>query len=247
MLKEKYSAIIFSVIIHLLLLLVLIYSAKKLPSTVKPNKIKPTAIKSFLYVKPKKPTTISTPTIDKTTTQVSTAKADPKVSNPKVAEKVKAKQPSTEKALPPNKSLTNTNKKLKASDTKVQIPSKKKFSSFEHLSRLKNKLDQQNRVQAFNEETKHRSVSSMHEPLPLVPKTIVPLTRDQQKELNTSTSHVSSITKNKNGTCTIHREQILGSPVEATTSMFACGEDDFDRSFRLHMQKVQSKLPIRQK
>jgi hypothetical protein len=75
-----------------------------------------------------------------------------------------------------------------------------------------------------------------------VPKPIVPLTIDQQKKLNTSSSHVGSITKNDNGTCTIQREQILGSPIEATTSYFGCGESKFDKSFREHMKKVQTKL-----
>ena len=82
------------------------------------------------------------------------------------------------------------------------------------------------------------------EPFP-VPKTLVPLTADQQHKLNTSTSHVGSITKNDNGTCTIQREQILGSPVAATTSYFSCGESKFDKSFREHMQKVQAKLVIK--
>jgi hypothetical protein len=51
-----------------------------------------------------------------------------------------------------------------------------------------------------------------------------------------------SITKHDNGTCIIEREQFLGSPVEGSTSAFACGESKFDKSFREHMRKVQNKI-----
>ena len=121
------------------------------------------------------------------------------------------------------------------------------FSSYDRLSRLRKNIESQQRQQAFGELTQKRSASNMDGEQFPVPKTIVPLTAEQQYILNTSTSHVGSITKNNNGTCTIYREQVLGSPVEATTSYFACGESDFDKSFREHMQKVQAKLSATKK
>ena len=125
---------------------------------------------------------------------------------------------------------------------KVAGASRGSFSSYDRLSRLRQKLDKQQSEQAFAELTQKRSTSIMDgEPFP-VPKTIVPLTVEQQHKLTTSTSHVGSITKNDDGTCTIYREQMLGSPVQATTSSFACGESTFDKSFREHMKKVQAKF-----
>jgi len=141
--------------------------------------------------------------------------------------------------------VTNTVKsETVTTKNKVLGASRSSVSSYDRLSRLRQKLDNQQREQAFTELTQQRSASVMDgEPFP-VPKTIVPLTVEQRQKLNTSSSHVGSITKNDNGTCTIYREQVLGSPVHATTASFACGESKFDKSFREHMEKVQAKLKV---
>jgi hypothetical protein len=140
------------------------------------------------------------------------------------------------------KAITKTVQKqpIKLPATTLKPTVKSGFSSYDRLTRLKNKIQKQQQEQAFNEATKQRSVSIMDAKPLLVPRTMVPLTREQQYQKNTSTSHVGSITKHDNGTCTIHREQILGSPVEATTSSFACGESKFDKHFKEHMQKVKN-------
>lgn len=133
---------------------------------------------------------------------------------------------------PPTQVTNAVKSKTVTTTNEVAGAKRSSFSSYDRLSRLRKKLDHQQRDQAFVELTQKRSTSIMDgEPLP-VPKTLVPLTVDQQHKLNTSSSHVGSMTKNDNGTCTIYREKTLGSPVEATTSSFACGENKFDKSFR---------------
>ncbi len=254
MLKGPYTAIIVSVLVHLLLLIALVYSSKNPPTVIKKEKVKSTAIKSFLYTAPKKiaakkvelkktpPKKIIEKKIVKSSQSQSIAKTIPVKPvvklTPTVNPATKAKSSQVTNAV---KSETVTTK------NKVSGESRGGFSSYDRLSRLRNKLKNQQRDQAFEELTQQRSVSIMDgDPLP-VPKAIIGLTREQEYKKNTSKSHVGSITKNDNGTCTIHREQILGSPVEATTSSFACGESKFDKSFREHMQKVQAKLNVPKK
>lgn len=249
MLKGPYTAIIASVILHLLLLLVLIYGATQQPRIIKQEKPKVKSIKSFLYSTPKKrvnePATIPKETVDRKTPQKQVASSEPVSSETPttVITKPPAKPVSEITLKPLSPQITNAVKsETVTTKNKVSGLSRGKFSSYDRLSRLREKLANQQRDQAFTEITQPRSNSVLDpEPFP-VPKTIVPLTVEQQKKLNTSSSHVGSITKNDNGTCTIYREQILGSPVHATTASFACGESKFDKSFREHMEKVQAKF-----
>jgi len=229
---------------------------------IKKEKVKATSIKSFLYTAPKKiaakkveltktpPKKIIEKKIVKSPQSQSIAKTIPvkPVAKPKPTPTVKA-TPTVKPATKVKSSQVTNAVKSETVTTKNKVSGESRggFSSYDRLSRLRNKLNNQQRDQAFEELTQQRSVSIMDgEPFP-VPKTTVPLTLEQQYEKNTSKSHVGSITKNDNGTCTIHREQILGSPVEATTSSFACGESKFDKSFREHMQKVQAKLNVHKK
>lgn len=83
----------------------------------------------------------------------------------------------------------------------------------------------------------------MHGEQTVVPPSLVKLTPEQARNKNTTKmSNDISITKHEDGTCTIDRAQFLGSPVEGSSSVFACGERKFDKSFREHMKKVQEKL-----
>lgn len=237
-LKGSYTAIFVSVIVHVLLLLALIFVAEKTPKTIKQDKPKATVIKSFLYSAPKKiaakKVIAKKVTIDKVVSDTKPAK-NPAPQISKLPHKPSTKETPTQ--------VTNAVKSdFNTTTNKVPGTSKGSFSSYDRLSRLRNKLDKQQREQAFADLTQQRSASIMDGEQFPVPETIVPLTREQKYIQNTSKSHVGSITKNDNGTCTIQREQILGSPVEATTSTFGCGESKFDKSFREHMQKVQAKL-----
>jgi hypothetical protein len=270
-LKGRYTAIVISVLLHLLVLFALTYSAIKQPKIIKLDKAKISPIKSFLYSVPKKTPNkkivnkpnIARKSIDekKSLRKIEPKKDAPKKSAPTEPLKVAITMPVTNSAKSaPNKTpnqvvtkalptqVTNAVKsETVTTKNKVVGASRSSFSSYDRLSSLRKKLDNQQREQAFSELTQNRSASMMDaEPFP-VPKTIVPLTVEQQKKLTTSTSHVGSITKNDDGTCTIYRAQMLGSPVQATTASFACGESQFDKSFRLHMKKVQVKLTVPKK
>jgi len=257
-LKGPYTAIIVSVLLHLIVLFVLIYGSPNSPKVLKQTKAKTSSIKSFLYSAPKKVPLKITP-LDQV---VAKRKPEKKIAPQKVvAKKVSSKQTQAKElsSKNPRKRPNKPAKKTLAQEKPTQITnavksetvttknkvagtSRGSFSSYDRLSRLRKKLANEQRDEAFAELTQKRSFSMMDgDPFP-VPKTTVPLTKEQQYEKNTSKSHVGSITKNDNGTCTIHREQMLGSPVEATTASFACGESKFDKSFREHMQKVQVKL-----
>jgi len=246
-LKGSYTAISVSVIVHILLLLALILGSEKSPKLTTKDTPKVRVIKSFLYTSPKKTPEKSVPQKAQLENVITENKPPQKADSKKLApNKITTKQAATNKPTESKPLSTQVTNAVK-SDTvttknKVAGKSRGGFSSYDRLSRLRKKLETQQRDEAFAELTQKRSASIMDgEPFP-VPKTTVPLTREQKHKLNTSNSHVGSITKNDNGTCTIYREQILGSPVEATTSSFACGESKFDKSFREHMQKVQAKL-----
>lgn len=255
MLKGPYTAIVISVILHLLVLFALIYSATEQPKIIKRVKPKSTSIKSFLYSAPKKIKNKNNLPTKNTEAKEPLQKVEQKQAAPKktvhnersnvAATILVIKRPNktVTKTLPTQ--VTNTVKsETVTTKNKVLGASRSSVSSYDRLSRLRQKLDNQQREQAFTELTQQRSASVMDgEPFP-VPKTIVPLTVEQRQKLNTSSSHVGSITKNDNGTCTIYREQVLGSPVHATTASFACGESKFDKSFREHMEKVQAKLKV---
>lgn len=253
MLKGPYTAIVISVLLHLLLLLALIYGATQQPKIIKKDKPKIESIKSFLYSAPKKIVIESTSPSKNTDEKKAAQKVQKKQNIPskivstevlKPAVKIPPAKPIVKQASNPSSTQVTNAVKSETVTTKNKVlgASRGNFSSYDRLSKLREKLGNLQREQAFVELTQPRSNSLMDaEPFP-VPKTIVPLTVDQQKKLNTSSSHVGSITKNDNGTCTIYREQVLGSPVHATTAYFACGESKFDKSFREHMEKVQAKF-----
>jgi hypothetical protein len=218
------------------------------PQKMKQTTQKITAIKSFLYQKPIKNTVNATPTLNNPVHEAARTELPIKTASSQIHQH---KTPTNDgqkvikkSAVEPIKPII-TNAQAQASSlasNTLKPVVKASFSSYERLSRLREQVQKQQREQAFNQVTQQRSVSLMDaDPLP-VPHTIVPLTREQQYQKNTSTSHVGSITKHDNGTCTIHREQILGSPIEASTSKFACGESKFDKNFREHMQKVKNKF-----
>lgn len=233
MLNGTYTSIWASVLLHLLLLFALIYSAIKQPKAIPLDKPKSIALKSFLYVKPKKITPqkklIQTIESKKNDTKAVT-KAPNKQLNKPLPKKI---------TKPKNSDITKKQTSI------TQMPPTKNqsnLSSFGLLSNLRKNLQNKNSEQAFSELTQKRSASIMDgNPFP-VSKKIIPLTIVQQQALNTTRSHVGTITKNDNGTCTIHREQVLGSPVEASTASFACGEGKFDKNFRQHMEKVRAKF-----
>jgi membrane protein involved in colicin uptake len=254
-LKGPSTAILLSIFLHILLLAALIYSSINAPKKIQQTEQKFTTIKSFLYKKPKKIIDKTLPRLNKaehkavmTAEPIKPASAPTKTQKPFVKDvQIAIKKPAIKPKQPIRKTaqMQQSHIAAKAKKTAIKAAKKASFSSYDSLSRLRSSVEKKQREQAFNEIIQQRSVSIMDAAQLPVPHTTVPLTSEQKYQKNTSTSHVGTITKNDNGTCTIHRQQILGSPVEATTSTFACGESKFDKNFREHMQKVQAKLPIK--
>ncbi len=254
MLKGSYTAIFVSIFVHVILLLALFFGAEKTERTAKANKPEVQVIKSFLYKAPKKAppkkVTAKKVTNDQVVTEIkpSTETIVKKLApaavapTPVIANEKPSNTPKPSSKETPSQVTNAVKSDFNTTTNKVPGTSRGNFSSYDRLSRLRQKLDNQQRDKAFADLTQQRSVSAMDGEQFPVPESIIPLTREQKYIQNTSKSHVGTITKNDNGTCTIYREQILGSPVEATTSTFACGESKFDKSFREHMQKVQAKL-----
>jgi hypothetical protein len=245
--KGHYTAIYISVFLHVLLFVVLFSLPPSQPIKTIIAKEKP-AIKSYIY-RPKK-IIKKIPSINKaelpliiTPIQETTAKQNNAPTEPVATAKIDIK-PLETKELPVEMSNRISDKKLPSVMPKAKpLPtSTAPSSALKSLTNLRNTINKQLTNDIFKEQTKTRSTSIMHDNPEAVPHSEVSLTVEEKHELTTSKSHARSITKNDDGTCTIVREQILGSPVEASVSGFACGESKFDKSFREHMEKVNKKF-----
>jgi hypothetical protein len=254
-LKGPYTAIAASVIVHVALLLTLIFTSVKEAKLPKEDKPKTVAIKSFLYTAPKKspkriiekiePLPEPIKKVEAVTPKKVLSKPKKRPTKPTLVKEVPLKSSpkvATQKATESEKTRTAEISEKAPSLSPKKSQAKTNYTDIYGLSRLRKKLDKQNRDQAFTDLTQKRSASVMDGEPFAVPEAVIPLTEEQKYKQNTNTNHTGSITKNDNGTCTQHREQVLGSPVPATTSYFACGESKFDKGFREHMKKVQVKL-----
>ena len=125
----------------------------------------------------------------------------------------------------------------------IQKPIQATFSAYKQLNNLRSSINEKIMADELSKLQQFRSPSVMHgEQIP-VPNSTIQLTPEQEREKRiTRMSDDISITKYDNGMCTIERKQMLGSPVEGSSSMFACGESKFDQNFRAHMQKVRDKI-----
>jgi hypothetical protein len=116
-------------------------------------------------------------------------------------------------------------------------------SSMELLSDLRKRINNQAMQALIDEQQQHRPRSAMLAQEIPVPHSKNQLTAIDKKVKNTmKMSDGISITRLGNGYCIIERGQALGSPIPASRSGFACGESDFDKSFRENMKKVSKKL-----
>ena len=148
-----------------------------------------------------------------------------------------------QKQLPVIKQEKNTLSLNTKEKNTMNTPSKAGFSSFKQLESLRKSIKEKVMAEGVAAHQQFRSPSIMHGAQMPVTRSNKPLTLEEAHEKNTlKMSDNISITKHDNGTCIIEREQFLGSPVEGSTSAFACGESKFDKSFREHMQKVQNKI-----
>lgn len=257
MLNGRYTAVFISAGLHLLILIALIYSSANNELPLKKIDTKP-AIKSYIY-RPVKPPTkaIVIPQVKPKTEAKKINITKPKIETPKPDEKkqknteetTKVTQPNSIKKAPikVNTAEIKEDKKLLAGPPLPDSPKKTKLSPRDRLSRLRSSINNSLVNDAYKEHTQIRSASIMDGDQIPVPHSTKQFTAEEVYKKNTVRSGHNTITKNKNGGCTIHREQMIGSPIEATTSGFACGESEFDKNFREHMQKVRDKTMPRLK
>ncbi len=237
-LKKHYLIILVSILVHLLLALLLFVIAEK--PQIKEIKVAKKAINSYLYKMPAKPIV----------KQILPKKAElKKEENQQASEQIKLLS-----AVTPAPSLAiKAVKAVKAVKVNPETATKKTvqatFSAYQQLNSLRSAINEKMMVDELSELQQFRSPSVMHGEQASVPHSAIPLTPEQEREKKTTRmSDDISITKYDNGICTIERKQMLGSPIEGSSSAFACGESKFDKSFREHIKKVQEKLlPVKNK
>ena len=263
LLKKHSTAAFLSLLVHVVLLLLLFTAETKQAKQVN---ITHKAIKSYLYKMPAK-VAVKEPILVKEKSSDIAATEQVKLSQvikKKGEVKSTLKDPLIESPpkkhinLPTNKSQINSSSKAKplikplikpiiSSQSMPKLIEKKSatpsFSSYQQLQHLRSSLNNKILKQSFSRSQQFRSPSMMHDEKIPVPHSDKQLSEEEIRQKNTVTiSNDISITKNDNGTCIIKRSQFLGSPVEASTSMFSCGESKFDKNFRDHMKKVQDKI-----
>ena len=240
-LKRPSLAILFSVLVHILLAFSLFFIAEKQ----QPKQVTTTkkAIKSYLYKMPAKPVIVESMVVKEVSEEVKVKKEIKLEKKPEVL-----KQENTSQAESKKENNLKVNEASKASSlTKPKTTTKKAvqatFSSYKQLDNLRNSINKKIIEQGVSDFQQFRSPSVMHGAQIPVPHSTEQLTPEQEREKRTTRmSDDISITKYDNGICTIEREQFLGSPVEGSSSAFACGESKFDKSFREHMKKVSDKI-----
>ena len=227
-LRKHYFAIAVSIVVHLLLVLLLFFIAAK--PQIKEIKTSKQAIDSYLYKMPIK----------------RIVKPIARQAPPKKAEQrevIEQKKPAPDvTSIAPLAVKANT-------ETKTKKVVQTTFSAYQQLDNLRRTINEKMMADELSELQQFRSLSLMHSQQESIPHSVIPLTPEQEREIKTTRmSDDISITKHDNGICTIERKQMLGSPIEGSSSAFACGESKFDKSFREHIKKVQEKLlPINNK
>lgn len=247
--KKQIIVFFTSILAHILLVIALWFAAKD--TAISKTKFMQSlpevkTIKSYLYAKPvvKKPKTITTIQAPEITQAKDLEKAEP--TQKSITAKPTIKKAVAAEAETNIETAVNNIKNASANQTskeKTPTPTKQRtFSAYGQLSKLRDSINKSIMQKELDDKNGTRTLSGMTpNPFP-VPHSTIQLTPEQIKEKNTSNFGGGTITKVGDGLCTIEREQMLGSPVEASVSAFACGESDFDKSFRAHMKKINKKI-----
>lgn len=237
MVQGRYTALIVSVLLHLILAVILIYTSSNQITPSTPQKI--TKIESYIYQPPK--TVLPTVSETQQTDQKSenTVDVDAKeIAKPDLA--VETQRAQTPIPVPNNQK--NKNKILTSEQSPKIVGIKQRV--LEQLYNLNSQITEESINTEVYEHFRHRSPSVMHGEPASVPKSTIPLTIEQQRNRRTQRLDDSlAIIKGDNGTCMIEEDlSKVGMEGVKAYSGFACGESKFDKSFRLHMKKVHKKL-----
>lgn len=232
MLNGRYFSFLLSIVIHLVLLLVLFSLPYKAPqiSTAK----KKTALKSYLYHKPK-PISIKQVAIIKENKQ--------KTNKPKLKEQTINKKPSLIKKIATATKVEKKQQKF----SKTQVTSAKtvkKIDAIEQLANFKSQLNRQILQEEFSKYKRPQNLSAMG----VLPKPVphVKIIEDDIIKKEKSTTNYASdiaIIKLDDGRCILKQDlSTVGMVGITAVSGFNCGRTKMEKAFSAHMDKVLYKM-----
>ena len=243
MLKGRYKAIFFSLVVHSAIFYLISQTVIVPPIA---HKIKSQAIKSFLYVPPKQEVKTVKEAVanqTETTKNIETVIKEPAaktIQEPvqEIADNEQRPISSNEKA-PEN---TTSNEKTISPAQTIQPP--KNFSAYGQLKNLKQRLNNKIMSQESLQYGRRKTASILDGEPELVPHSTKQLTKEEIKK--NTTKQISSdikITKGDDGLCTIERDlSVVGMEGVKSVEGFNCGKSKFDKNFQDHMKKVLKKL-----
>ena len=251
--KETYSAVIFSLVIHGLILFVLLITQSTEQKAIKPAK-QNTAIKSFIYYAPNL-AMVEQSTIEATPlTTIIKAPASKKKEQTKHQAKVEVKPenkprvilpPLDQNAIDVSKVIKSPKNSIKTSQPKpLPIPTDRKLDSFTQLQRLRSKLNQRAAAKIDSPYQRYQAPSIFNSDIKSVPHSVPLKDEEQEREKNTKNIGAGiAITKGDDGRCSVTQDMsAYGLSEGSSTQYFSCGETKFNSSFREHMKKVKNKL-----
>lgn len=243
--QGRHQAILFSVIIHVILLLVLYATVSPPHIKQAPNK---SAIKSYIY-QPKKVIEKQSeplPARDEIVPQDIEPQINPiekkileDAREPKI-DVTEQKPIATEK-----KNEQNLPNEVTVKPDPFQQPTPVQTSSpYGNLNKLRDSINQNIIANEMYQQQQTRSPSVMHgDEIPVPHSTIQKSEIQKREEATTSYGEGVDVIKGDDGLCFVERDLgAVGIEGVKSSQAFACGESKFDRSFREHMKKVREKL-----
>ena len=266
--KGTYLAILFSLVVHGIILLLIITTQSNQQKPVKEIS-HPAPIKSFIYYAPSaaKPLTqiVKKDVVEKLSKTQNIEEKPLNNDQPKANSIAKKINKSNEKTI--NKASNNTLIKpafsqaeattnnsilgsttpppeTKPSPEPIPLPKNKKLDSFTQLQRLRSQLKNKATLAVDNPYQDAQPPSIFNPTVKAVPHS-VPL-KDEEKIREQNTKNMGAgiaITKGEDGLCSVTQDMsAYGLSEGSSTQFFNCGESNFDKSFREHMQAVKAKL-----
>ncbi|WP_157673814.1 hypothetical protein [Cognaticolwellia beringensis] len=252
--KGTYSAILFSLIIHGIILFLMLMAQANKPKIVKSTtKIIP--IKSFIYYPPNVAKTDTSsankkllekePPIEATSNEQTELNSKPTQKNltPEITKNALDDSPLTGLAVIEAIELPETNNKT-TEPKPLPNPTNRKLDSFTQLQKLRSTLNKNSVQNTDNPYQSYQPPSVFNTNSTSVPHSF-PM-KDVEKEREKNTKNMGSgiaITKGDDGRCSVTQDlSVYGLSEGSSTQFFSCGESKFDKSFREHMRKVKSKL-----
>lgn len=235
MLKGRYKAISFSIIIHAFIFYLISKTVVVPPIH---NETKPQAIKSFIYTPPKQVAkTVEAPNENHATTQTLENEITPDTATPSVTVKQ-----TVEEVEIMEQNLTSPSEETSPSEQVAQPP--KNFSAYGQLNNLKKQLNDKIIANESIQFGRSKTASILDGTPELVPHSTKQLSDDEiKKQTSQQISSDIQITKGDDGRCSIERDlSVVGMEGVKSVEGFSCGKSKFDKNFQEHMKKVLTKL-----